>query len=384
MMIAEIAFWCSVALVVYAYAGYPCMLLALARVRNRQVRKGRITPRVSFIIAAHNEEDRIGEKIENTLAQDYPAGLFEVIVASDCSTDDTDRITCGYADRVRLVRAYERRGKEAAQKLALDVASGEVIVFSDVATALARDAVSTIVANFSDPSVGCVSSVDRFVDGEGRVSGEGAYVRYEMFLRGLETRANSLVGLSGSFFAARREVCGRWAADRQSDFSTLLTAVEMRLRGVLDTDCAGYYRNIVDENRELSRKVRTVVRGIAVLAANARMLNPIRYGLFAWQLASHKLCRWLVPFAMLLAWISNAALLSGSPWYAGLFVLQCMFYAAAVAGVVSGASILKLPAFLVTANLGILAAWLRYARGDRMTAWNPSRRITVLPQSTLR
>src|SRR6185295_5842814 len=161
----------------------------------------------------------------------------------DCSTDDTDAIVLAYGQGVRLVRSPERLGKESAQRLALLEASGDILVFSDVATALAPDAVSTIVRNFADPTVGCVSSVDKFVDADGRVSGEGAYVRYEMFLRALETRVNSLVGLSGSFFAARREVCQRWSADRQSDFNTLLNAVEMGLRGVLDVQSAGYYRN---------------------------------------------------------------------------------------------------------------------------------------------
>src|SRR5438874_138151 len=126
-------------------------------------------------------------------------------------------------------------------------ASGEILIFSDVATALAGDGVTTMVSNFADPTVGCASSIDRFVDVDGRVSGEGAYVRYEMYMRALETRVNSIVGLSGSFFAARREVCREWAADRQSDFSTLLRSVEMGLRGVLDTRSAGYYRNIADD-----------------------------------------------------------------------------------------------------------------------------------------
>ena len=267
---------------------------------------------MSFIITAHNEAARIEDKLQNTLAQDYPADALEIIVASDCSTDGTDAIVAAYSPRVRLVRATERRGKEAAQQLALQSASGEILIFSDVATALDRDGVATMVANFADPTVGCVSSIDRFVDDEGRVSGEGAYVRYEMVLRALETRVNSLVGLSGSFFAARREVCARWASDRQSDFSTLLRAVDLGLRGVLDPRTAGYYRNIADDRRELERKVRTVVRGLHVLASNARMLNPFRYGLFAWQLASHKLCRWLVPLAMVLAALANAVLLPQS------------------------------------------------------------------------
>jgi len=374
---AEVAFWLSVALVLYAYIGYPCALMILSLFRDRPVRKADISPSVSFIIAAHNEEARVRGKIENTLGQDYAD--LEVIVASDCSTDGTEAIVGEYADRVRLVRSDRRRGKEAAQQLAVQAASGDVLIFSDVATALAPDGVSSIVRNFADPSVGCVSSVDRFIDADGTISGEGAYVRYEMFLRALETRVNTLVGLSGSFFAARREVCRRWAADRQSDFSTLLNAVDLGLRGVLDTESPGYYRNIVDDRRELRRKARTVVRGIAVLAANRRLLNPLRYGLFSWQLASHKLCRWLVPLAMISAWLSNAALVSQSVFYLATFSVQCAFYAAALGGVWTGAPLLKIPAFLLVSNVGILTAWLRYARGERVISWDPSERVGAIP-----
>jgi len=380
-MTAELTFWIAVALVVYAYAGYPCLLIALTTLRDRPVRKARITPRVSFVIAAHNEEQRIAEKIANTLRQDYPAHLMETIVASDCSTDRTDDIVRSFGRRVRLVRARERRGKEAAQQLAVRAAMGKVLIFSDCATALAPDAVSTIVQNFADPTVGCVSSIDRLVDAQGQASGEGAYVRYEMWLRELETRVNTLVGLSGSFFAARQDVCRRWAADRQSDFSTLLNAVDMGLRGVLDADSKGYYRNLADDRREFQRKVRTVVRGIAVLHSNAGKLNPFRYGMFAWQLASHKICRWLVPFAMIGAFISNAWLIEESALYGMAFGVQVLFYLAALGGW-AGAHALRIPMFFVIANLGVLAAWLRYAKGERMATWSPSQRVTALPHLT--
>jgi len=380
-MMAEVAFWSSVALVLYAHLGYPLALMALSLIRNRPVETGTVTPRVSFIIAAHNEGRRIRGKIENTLGQNYPAASLEIIVASDCSTDGTDEIVGSYSDRVRLVRAPERRGKEAAQQLAVEAASGEILVFSDVATTLAADGISSIVRNFADPTVGCVSSVDRFIDPDGRITGEGAYVRYEMFLRTLETRVNSLVGLSGSFFAARREVCRKWAADRQSDFNTLLNAVDMGLRGVLDPDSAGYYRNIVDDRREFQRKVRTVVRGISVLAANVRMLDPVRYGLFSWQLLSHKVCRWLVPFAMIVACLSNALLISRSPVYLASFVVQIGFYAAALGGLWTGFRVLRIPSFLLIVNLAILTAWFRYARGERITSWSPSERMRALPQT---
>lgn len=383
-MTAEITFWCSVALILYAYLGYPSALMALAIFRNRPAKKGSVTPRVSFIIAAHNEEARIREKIENTLRQDYPPPHLEIIVASDCSTDGTEDIVGSYSNRVRLVRLPERRGKEAVQQLAVEAASGEVLVFSDVATALSPDGLSNIVRNFADPTVGCVSSVDRFIDPDGQISGEGAYVRYEMFLRALETGVNSLVGLSGSFFAARREVCRNWAPDRQSDFNTVLNAVQLGFRGILDPESVGYYRNIVDGRREFQRKVRTVVRGISVLTKNLRMLNPLRYGLFSWQLVSHKWCRWLVPFAMMLACLSNAILISSSALYQGSFLVQVGFYAAALGGIWTGAQILRIPAFFLLVNLAILTAWYRFACGERITSWNPSERMSVLPQSTSR
>jgi glycosyltransferase involved in cell wall biosynthesis len=378
-MIAETAFWCSVALVIYAYAGYPCVLMALTTFRDRPVKRAPIRTRVSFVIAAHNEEQRIAEKIENTLRQDYPAEAMEIIVASDCSTDRTDDIVRSYGRRVVLVRARERRGKEAAQQLAVRTAIGQILVFSDVATALAPDAVSTIVMNFADPTVGCVSSIDRIIDADGTVSGEGLYVRYEMWLRSLETRVNTLVGLSGSFFAARRDVCRQWAADRQSDFFTLLNAVQMGLRGVLDANSVGYYRNLAEDRGEFQRKVRTVVRGIGVLHRNARMLNPFRFGMFAWQLASHKVCRWLVPFAMITAAISNGFLIDESAWYGATFVLQAAFYLAAIGGAWTGAGALRIPMYFVVANLGVLTAWLRYARGERLSSWSPSQRVKALP-----
>ncbi len=380
----EIVFWLSVGLVLYAYAGYPCVLGLVALVRRQPVIRTPITPRVTFIITAYNEESRIASKLDNTLRQDYPADRMEILVASDCSSDGTDDIVRAHGPRVRLVRSPERRGKEAAQLLAVEAAAGEILVFSDAATILDDHGVAAIVQRFADPMVGCVSSVDRFIDADGRVSGEGAYVRYEMTLRALETRVNSLVGLSGSFFAARRSVCRDWAVDRQSDFSTLLRTVEMGLRGVLDPECAGYYRNVAEERDELHRKVRTIVRGLAVLAANRRLLNPFRYGLFAWQLASHKLCRWLVPFGMIGAAVANAALATTSPFYFTLLMLQAVFYAAAGWGIWRRTRALRLPAFLLIANVAVLIAWVRFARGDRFTSWTPSRRLASVPQLSSR
>lgn len=379
MWFAEWTFWGSLIFIFYAYAGYCLVLLAISCIRSRPVLAGDIQPTVSFVITAYNEEARIEEKIENALQQQYPRERLEIVVASDCSSDRTDEIVRSYASSaVRLIRAPERRGKEAAQKVAVSQTSGEVLVFSDVATTLPPQGIANIVKSFHDPTVGCVSSVDQFVDAEGNLSGEGAYVKYEMLLRRLETKVNTLVGLSGSFFAARRTVCTPWADDLQSDFNTLLNSMKAGLRGVSDSQSVGYYRNLTDEKKEYQRKVRTVLRGIAVLMRSLPMLNPFRYGMFAWQLFSHKLCRWLVPFAMIGALVSNLVLATQSAWYRVLLVGQGIFYvlAAAYAGChwMPKSNLFRLPSFFVLVNLSILDAWMRYVRGDRVFRWEPSKR----------
>lgn len=375
----EMGFWATVGFVAYAYAGYPLLLALLGLVRRRPVRRGVIRPSVSFIVTAFNEEHRIREKIDNSLQQKYPRELLEIVVASDCSTDGTDDIVRSYAPLgVRLIRLETKGGKEAAQKLAVESTSGEILVFSDTATQLEPTAIATIVENFADSTVGCVSSVDRFIDADGAVSGEGAYVRYEMWLRDLESRVNTLVGLSGSFFAARRSVCQNWAPDLQSDFNTLLNSVRLGLRGVADPKSVGFYRNLVDQRKEYERKVRTIVRGISVFMRSLPLLNPVRYHLFAWQLISHKLCRWLVPFAMIVAFVTNVLLIPVSRLYQMVWGLQVVFYGVALlclwAPQLPRLGMLRLPSFFVMVNVSILDAWLRYWRGERIVSWSPSKR----------
>jgi len=379
MWFVEWIFWGSLVFIVYAYAGYLLALLVLSCFRNRPVLVGDIQPSVSFVITAYNEEARIKEKIENSLHQQYPPERLEIVVASDCSSDRTDDIVRSYAALgVRLVRAQERRGKEAAQKLAVSQTNGEILVFSDVATTLPPQGIANIVKSFSDPTVGCVSSVDQFVDAQGNLSGEGAYVKYEMVLRHLETKVNTLVGLSGSFFAARRTVCSPWADDLQSDFNTLLNSMKAGLRGVSDPASVGYYKNLTDEKKEYQRKVRTVLRGIAVLMRSLPMLNPLRYGIFAWQLFSHKLCRWLVPFAMIGTLGSNIVLAISSGPYRVLLLGQILFYTIAIAYAgcswMPKSNVFRLPSFFVLVNLSIIDAWMRYFRGDRVFRWEPSKR----------
>jgi glycosyltransferase involved in cell wall biosynthesis len=377
-MIVQLFFWLCVAFVFYAYLGYPLTLYTVSRFRNRPVRRANITPRVSMIITVRNEEARIEHKLSQTLELDYPADRFEVIVASDCSTDRTHSIVASYRARgVKLVVAPERRGKEFAQKLAIDASSGEILVFSDVATTMDRDGLRHLVSNFADPTVGSVSSVDRLLGSDGQISGEGLYVRYEMFVRSLESLVSSVVGLSGSLFAARREVCNPWAIDIPSDFTTLLNSLRQGMRGVSDPATVGYYPDLADPRREYARKVRTITRGMAGLIRNVELLNPFVYGLPGWQLLSHKGCRWLVPFSLIGLFVSNLALVAHSPFYSLTAIAQVVTYVTTAIARYRAPSlplVARTLTFFVLANTSILHAWFNVARGRQFVTWEPSKR----------
>jgi glycosyltransferase involved in cell wall biosynthesis len=384
-------FWIAVLGAIYSYAVYP-LILSLLPPRRRAggvvaggepqdagspagVAGQASRPLVTLVIACRNERARIAHKLDNALAVHYPR--LEIVVASDCSDDGSDQIVESYAGRgVRLARSPERRGKEHAQGLAIGQARGEIVVFSDAGTDLPPDSIDHVVEDFSDAAVGAVSSEDTFISADGSVAGEGLYVRYEMWLRRLESRVGSLVGLSGSFFAVRRPVLQRWDAAIPSDFASAINTVRAGMVAISDPRVRGIYRDIKDPAREYPRKVRTAIRGMAALGRIPEVLNPLRYGTFAFQVWSHKLMRWLVPWFLVLALAANLALVGEEPLYLWLLGLQLAGYAcvgaAHFAPALRNFGPLRIAYYFVQANVALAEAGARYLAGQRVTVWEPS------------
>jgi cellulose synthase/poly-beta-1,6-N-acetylglucosamine synthase-like glycosyltransferase len=363
----------SIGWVAFAYAGYPLALMALARLSPRVIRRDDISPPISIIIAVHNGERSLRQKIESTLGLAY-AGSVQIIVASDGSTDGTNEIAREYADRgVELVAPATRNGKEAAQAAAIEHATGEVLVFTDVTAELEPEALCAIVRPFADPSVGSVSSED-YVDSEG---GEGAYVRFEMALRRLENEATTLVGLSGSFFAIRRELGNPWPQDLASDFRSALEASRRGFRAVSEPSAQAKFRASTDVASEWPRKVRTVRRGIAVLSEYRDLLHP-RYGRAAFSLWGHKVARFTAPFALLILLVTSAAASAASPLVALLFAVQVVGYLLGALAIwtpaLSAFTPARLGGFFILVNASMLVAWIHHLRGERAVVWEPTRR----------
>lgn len=377
----ELIFWLSLIQITFTYFGYPVSLKLLSYIVNvEHYKQKKITPLVSFIITVYNEENRIGEKLKNTINLDYPKEKLQIIVSSDGSTDRTHEIVEEFKNTgVHLLINNERKGKEYAQAQAIKIANGEILVFSDAATRLDKNGLKQIISNFSDNTIGCVSSEDKIIPkNHVEKGGESFYVRYEMWLRKLESGVKSVVGLSGSFFAARKEVCEDFSSVMQSDFRTLLNTVKRGMRGVSDPEAMGYYVDIEDDSKEFERKIRTVLRGLTVFLTHLEFINIFRYGLFSYQYLCHKMMRWLVPLFLIFAFSVNAFLSIGSIVYRIIFLLQITFYSIGLSGILkpelNRLLPIRIPSFFIIVNSSILIAWIKYIKGERVMVWQPSLR----------
>jgi cellulose synthase/poly-beta-1,6-N-acetylglucosamine synthase-like glycosyltransferase len=377
--IMAILLWLSFGLTIWTYFGYLVYLKIIALVRTRPVMKGDDRPPVSVVITAYNEERRIKDKIENTLAATYPKDRLEVIVVSDGSTDRTEEIVGSFVGRgVKLLAIPDRHGKHYGQGRGIQAAANDIVILTDATTFIDSSGIETIVRNFADPSIGCVSSEDRPRADAAISSGESAYVRYEMILRSLESDVCSLVGVSGSFFATRKSLCRDWIDNMSADFYMPIISRLNGYRTVLEREAFGYYEVVANPKKEFERKIRTIVHGLEVLFRFKRVLNLFRYGCFSFAIINHKLSRWLVPFYMLAALFANAVLIGDGRPYLALGAAQGVFYLLAILAWrlprLRNLVIFKIPFFFVMVNVSILMSWYYYLIGREFVLWEPTRR----------
>ncbi len=380
-----------VAIPVWVYAGYPMVLFLLRHAVRRAARPlpalaAPDRPRVTLLVTARNEEGDIAARLTNALQLDRPAGGFEILVASDGSTDRTDTIVESFAARgVRLVRG-PGGGKSAAQNAAFQAVRGDVVVFSDANNHYRPDALTALVAPFADPEVGCTVGRVEYVNRDRTpvAAGEGLYWRYELYLRRLESDLGILAVGSGPIMAVRREFLAPLDPNESEDFALPLRVV-LAGRRVADVPGAVSVEVLYqDSARPMYRsRVRIVGKDLRTLWRHRRALDPRRNPLLALGLASHKLLRWNVGFVLAALFATSAALAPASRAAAALLVLQALAYALAAWGAAAERGI-RAPRlattafFFVLVNAAAVHGVLRMVAGRTSGRWEPVRREASL------
>jgi cellulose synthase/poly-beta-1,6-N-acetylglucosamine synthase-like glycosyltransferase len=361
-------FWVSAALIVYTHVGYPLVLRLFVALRRagKAPRESDQLPRVSLIVAAYDEGEVIEAKVANALALDYPRERLQVIVASDGSADATaQRARAAGAD---LVLELPRGGKIAAQNAAVKQASGEILAFSDANSAWRPDALRRLVEPFAEEKVGYACGQVRFLDAGGD-NLEGAYWRYEMKLREMESSLAGVTAGNGAIYAVRAGAYLPLSPSGSHDLSFPFRLAKRKLRSLYVPAARAEEKMVPTLEGELTRKRRMMV-GIWDIVVGERMISPRGYTLlYAFELASHRLLRYLTPFLHLVAFLTNLALLDQGWVYVVTYGIQLALIAAAILGGQFSFGPFRVARYYAMTTLSIaVGLWDRFRQGPP-AAW---------------
>ena len=331
-MLIDIVFWVSLFFILYTCLGYLAVLHVLGFFNAKKVNKDYIYPKASVIIPAFNEEKNIKRRIDNILALDYPKDKMEIIIISDGSSDKTEEIARSYGEKLRLYSFSVRKGKAAAINYGLLEATGEIIVFADARQIFKTDAVKQLVANFNDPLVGAVSGrmfLTPANTGKIRIPFE-MYWDLEELIRKKESRLDSVIGATGAIYAVRKSLYRPIPDDTILD--DVLIPMNITLEGfrtILDDSAHVYDSQPIEPEKEFKRKVRTLTGNFQLIALQPKILS-IKHNRLIFNYLSHKVFRLVMPYSIMLLFLSNLFMLHGL--YTAVFSLQLMFYLLAFLG----------------------------------------------------
>lgn len=373
--LCEFVFWLGVSWITYVYVAYPALLWLIGLFRSFEPRThDSFLPKVSVLISARNEQKDIGWKVTETLAWNYPAEALEVVVASDASEDGTDDILRNIGDtRLRFLRLEERGGKNEALNRLSELASGDLLLFTDANSHIEPDCLRRIVGYFADPRVGCVTGSERTIrEGEELVvtSGTRAFLGYESLVNVLESRLGSVLVCDGSIFCIRRSLFTRLQADLANDFELPVHIGGKGWAILFDPSAISYEKATSDPREEFRRKRRICCQGVI----GFWRLRHHLHGLRAWQLFSRKLLRWTGAAPLALILLSGLGLARNN-WYAAALVLEFLFYVLALRGwwlatrgrEARGATVF--PFYFVMVNVAAMTGVIDAAFGRRFSVW---------------
>jgi biofilm PGA synthesis N-glycosyltransferase PgaC len=377
IVLAQWIFWISAIICVYVYFGYPALLLVLSRLRPRPVRAADVTPRVSFVIAAYNEERNIGEKLRNTLALDYPASALEVLVVSNGSTDRTTEIVGTFPDpRVRLIDLPEP-GKARALNAGAAAATGEILVFTDADFFLDDHTLRLLASKFADPAVGGVCgarNTSRRRDGDSTSEGDGLYARWDRWQKIRESEIGSVFAADGLLYAIRRTLYVPIADPHQADDMAISMRVPLQgFRLLFDPAATAYETAAVQAHEEFRRKIRVTNHSVSALL---KLGSPLfTSGFYSVELLSHKLLRHFVGFFLLALLAASLVLAPHGLIYVLALAAQLALYTLAFAGFLlrkhsaGRRKIVTVPYFFCFVNAAACAGILSMLRKEEVSAW---------------
>ncbi len=372
------------ALILYVYIGYPFLLWVLTRLRKAPKTEinEQFVPTVSIFISCYNEADVIEEKINNTLAIDYPRDRFSIFVISDGSDDGTDDIARLFEnDGVRIIRQEGRLGKTSAINLAMKECTTDIVVFSDANAMYEPSSIKQLVKHFQKESTGYVVGAALYTDGKDNsaANSEDIYWKYELAIKKMESDLHSVVGGDGAIYAIKRELFIPLDQKDINDFVNPLQIISQGYRGVFEPKAICYEETAGDFDKEYKRKKRIVNRSFRGLLKVKEVMNPFHSGIFSFEVVSHKLLRWLQPVFIVIFALGSLGLgLSGSVFFKFVSTFGIAFLFLALMGFYKSSSkniskLFFLPYYFIMVNYYSLLGIIEALKGNIQVTWSTPR-----------
>ncbi len=380
MMCLKVVFWSSLTIIILVTLGYPVMVYVLSLFIRERKSLWDGEPTVSLIIAAYNEESVIKEKLENSLKLDYPNEKLEIIVASDGSIDRTNEIVESFADKGIKLYGYGRMGKTGIQNETVKKAKGEILVFSDANGMYNEDAIRKLIRNFEKNKIGCVCGQLIYEDEDTHAAGvtEGAYWNYEKKLKTAESKLSSLIGANGSIYAIRKSDYTELNTALISDLVEPLEIVKKGKKVKYEPDAISIEKSSSTMNMEFARKVRILTRSIKGVLHMRSLFNPLKFGIFSFQLLVHKMARYLMPVFLMLC-VLSLILLTHEILYFILFgLLITLLVLAVIAKFTENTEynnkLFSLIYYYLIVHYALFLAWGNVIKKEKMIIWSTDRK----------
>jgi cellulose synthase/poly-beta-1,6-N-acetylglucosamine synthase-like glycosyltransferase len=375
----ECLLWICIGLLIYVFFGYPLLLWFLSKILRKTIEKENISPSVTVILPAHNEEKVIGEKIRNTLKFDYPSNCIEIICASDGSTDRTVEIARSLLPANQVMNIADRQGKTNIINKATAYATGDIVVYTDANITLDNQALKALVRNFADPSVGCVAGQLTHVNTSesSTAASVGLYWRYEEFIKLKESATGSIMGADGGIFAIRRKLFTPLPLFIIDDYATSMGILTKGHRVVFEPEAMAFEKASLNVHEELRRKVRIATRSVSAslyLGSSLLRLSPLNLIKFI----SHRVMRYLALYLLIFALLSNILIVlrSGIGIYQWLLAIQTIFYSLGIIGLPlmnnrpeGKLKYVRLISYFISANAAACLGATKAILGSRVKFW---------------
>ena len=382
----EILFFLISILIINSFFVYPLVVFLVGKEKSVNKRNTSIEPTISILIAARNEEKVIDERIENVALQNYDFSKIQVLVGSDASNDETNKILLAKEKKYpwfKLLVSENRLGKAGILNELIKKVKNDILVFTDANTEFGKDALKNLVQDFSRKEVGGVCGKLILTDTE-KIRNQGVeetkYWKYETFIKKAEGESGVLIAANGGIFAIRKELYRNIPVDKAvtDDLFISLAVVSEYYTFTYCQDAVAYESIGKDIKEEFSRKLRFISTNFQTLKEFKNLIFG-KNKFLAYAFLSHKITRWILPWLILLLLILSLFLAGGNSLIFIFLVIQLLFYLLAFMGFMMSlinvrVAAFSLPYFFVVSNIAVGAGLIRFLRKKHSVVWESTKR----------